>query len=87
MVALVFKKRGRLRRGAVLPVQVLLVSDMYSQQRTVSEASSSQDFEVVIGLSDLSSPDVEKHRYSVEQVYAHEAILKGLRVMILPLWA
>ncbi|MCG9568185.1 S1 family peptidase [Vibrio chagasii] len=37
------------------------------------EASSSQDFEVVIGLSDLSSPDVEKHRYSVEQVYAHES--------------
>ncbi|MDL5027851.1 trypsin-like serine protease [Vibrio sp. TMPB1044] len=36
------------------------------------EASSNQDFEVVIGVSDLSSPDVEQHRYSVEQIYTHE---------------
>ena len=36
------------------------------------EASSNQDFEDVIGVSDLSSPDAELHRYSFEQIYAHE---------------
>ena len=40
------------------------------------EAKSHEDVEVVIGVSDLSSPDTAKHRYAVEQIYAHESYSK-----------